>query len=571
MCGIAGFLNFSADLRDDKFYDLGMCMAEKLSHRGPDARGICMERHAILAVAQLKVVDIEGGIQPMQREHFLNRYTICYNGEIYNTKEIKRELIREGVSFNTNSDTEVLLMAYITYGKSFVYLLNGIFAFVIWDEEKQELFMCRDRFGVKPLYYTRINDFFVFASEIKALFEFPGVLPVVKKEGLCEIFSPSLLGTSGGNIFDNIFELKPATYKTISRFSETEKVYYKLHSSIHTDNLSDTVDTIRYLLKDSISRQSVADVPVCTFLSGKPDTSFITAITSKNQTTPLSAYSLNTEPSKENETIRRIAKEYKVNHIPVYLCPEETISNLYLSAEYMDFPDFSDNTPYLLGFCKRIKNNHSVLLSALGANEIFGTTALLLNNADMGNNSLSHILSPDLKNLPVEEYAKNKYESFISDAPEFPYRSERDLWWREAEYLSLYWVLSAKLTMLDRMSMASGLEIRVPYLDHRLISYLWNVPREMKIKDSRGVLLNEVVRSHLPETIRNQSIEMEYVPLNPVYENLIKSEFRTVIDNPDSPILQLINKDNLPCNTKTLSYIIKINHWLAHLNISIRL
>lgn len=544
MCGIAGFLNFSADLRDDKFYELGMRMAEKLSHRGPDARGICVERHAVLSVAQLKVVDIEGGIQPMQRERFLERYTICYNGEIYNTKEIKRELIREGVTFNTNSDTEVLLMAYITYGKSFVYLLNGIFAFAIWDEEKQELFLCRDRFGVKPLYYARINDFFIFASEVKALFEFPSIKPVIREEGLCEILNPSPFGMADANIFDNIFELKPATYKTISRFSETEKVYYKLHSYIHTDNSSDTADTIRYLLKDSILRESVADVPICTFSSGSPATNFILAVLNKNQTSSHFAHPFDADSSM----------------------PEEIISNLYLSAECLDFPDFSDNSAYMLGLYKKI--NYSVLLSGLGADEIFGTNSLLLNNVNTVNNNLSHILSPDLKNLPLEEYAKNKYERFISDAPEFHYRSAEDLWWREAEYLSIYWCLTARLTVLDRISMAGGLEVRVPYLDHRLISYVWNVPREMKIKDNKSVLLNEVIKSHLPEDIRNQNFEKENMQ-NPHYESLINEEFRNIISNPNSPILQLINKDNLPCNTKIISYLIKVNHWLSHLNISI--
>ena len=558
MCGIAGFLNFSGTLQDEKFYDLGMRMAERLSHRGPDAKGICVERHAVLAVAELKFADTKDSIQPMQRERYLNRYTICYNGEIYNTKEIKRELSFEGVCFETDSDAEVLLMAYITYGKSFVYLLNGIFAFVIWDEEKQELFMCRDRFGVKPLYYTKINDFFVFASEPKALFEFPGIFPVINEEGLCEIFGSA---TPSGEIFDNIFELKPATYKTISRFSETEKVYYKLHASIHTDNLNDTVDTIRYLLKDSISRQSIADVPACTFLSDNISSNYITAVAAKNKNIPLTAYSLN----NYNEP----ANEFKVNHIPIKLSPEQLISDLYMSAEYMDFPDFSYLSPYLFGFSREVKKNHCVALSDTGANEIFGVNSLSALNMAQCPNPLLDILSCDLKNLPIDEYSKSKYENFISDIPEFPYRSTEDLLWREAEYLSIYRTAGTKLSILDRMSMASSLEVRVPYLDHRLVSYMWNIPKEMKIKNGQSVLLYEIAHTLLPETIINQKYEHKFMP-DSAYENLINLKFRDVISNHSSPILQLINKDKITSDTKTLSYIIKLNHWLLHNNISIR-
>lgn len=610
MCGIAGFTNFNADLTGEKFYETGMNMAQSISHRGPDARGICQEKHAVLSHARLSVIDISGGAQPMQREQFNNRYTICYNGELYNTKEIRRELESEGVSFSTMSDTEVLLKAYITYGKSCVYLLNGIFAFAIWDEEKQELFLARDRFGVKPLFYTKINDFFVFASEIKALFKFPGIEPVIKEEGLCEIFGIGPARSPGCGVFNNIFEVPPATTKTISASGEQTKVYYKLHSAMHTDSFSDTVDTVRYLLCDAIRRQTVSDVPLCTFLSGGLDSSIITAVTAKSMDTPLSTYSFDYvdndkyfkpsdfQPNADKEFIEIMSKEYKTEHTVLYQDSDELVSNLYVATEHKDLPGMADVDSSLLGFCKRVKYNHTVALSGECADEIFGGYPWFFREEMLNCNTFPwcpdlsgrlKVLSPELKRLPIEEYVNNKYTSFLSDMPEFPYRSEEDLKRQEIGYLNLYWFMSTLLDRKDRMSMASGLEVRVPFCDHRLVSYVWNIPWNIKAKNNQPkFLLREVARGILPEQVRNRKKSPYPKTHNPVFEKLVKQEIKAVLKDKNSPLLQLVdlpilrqmteqNYDygkpwfgQLMAGPQMLSYLLQVNHWLSHYNISVK-
>ena len=188
MCGIVGFVNLNQNLNTEKYKNVLVNMSQKINRRGPDENGYYISDHAMLDHKRLIVVDPDGGKQPMTIKHKDNTYTIVYNGQLYNTKELRKELIDVGFTFNSHSDTEILLKSYIYYGYDVVNKLNGIFSFAVWNEEKQELYFARDHFGIKPYYYTIKDDTYIFASEVKCFFEYPSITPAINKEGISELF-----------------------------------------------------------------------------------------------------------------------------------------------------------------------------------------------------------------------------------------------------------------------------------------------------------------------------------------------------------------------------------------------
>ncbi len=276
MCGIVGFVNLKQNIANESCKNILSTMSNCIERRGPDEGNFYINTHACLGHKRLIVIDPEGGKQPMSFSCHGNNYTIVYNGQLYNTQELKDELLDAGFTFNSHSDTEVLLKSYIHWKYDLVHKLNGIFAFAIWDENNNELFMARDHFGVKPLYYCQKNDNFIFASEIKSLLKFPDVEAKIDSQGLCELFGLGPCHTSGDGLFKDIFELKPAHFSIYNNSGLHIEKYWKLTSKPHTDSLEKTCETVKFLLEDSIKRQLVSDVPLCTFLSGGLDSSIIT-------------------------------------------------------------------------------------------------------------------------------------------------------------------------------------------------------------------------------------------------------------------------------------------------------
>lgn len=274
MCGFVGFANFNKDISKDK--KILENMNQTLSRRGPDEEGYYIDKTVALAHKRLIVIDPEGGKQPMMEKYSFGTYVIVYNGQIYNTEELKETLIKHEFTINSHSDTEILLKAYIYYGKDVVKYLNGIFAFAIWDTSKNEIFLARDHFGVKPLFYTTLNNTLIFASEIKGLFEYPGVEKIVNSQGISELFGIGPAHTPGITVFKDIYELKPAHFAIFNASGLHIKRYWKLHSKEHKESLGKTCEYLKFLLNDSITKQLVSDMPLCTFLSGGLDSSIIT-------------------------------------------------------------------------------------------------------------------------------------------------------------------------------------------------------------------------------------------------------------------------------------------------------
>lgn len=367
MCGIAGFCDYNDDFSDEVVFwsALAKRMGAKLKHRGPDDNGVHVSTHAAFAHARLAVVDIKGGKQPMSAYADGFCYTIIYNGELYNTDELRSELKALGHTFETKSDTEVLLKCYVQYGFNCAEKLNGIFAFAVDDERRACCFLCRDRFGVKPLFYTMENGRLIFASEIKALFEYPGINPVVDREGLCEVFGLGPARTSGCGVFKDIYEIKPGYCAVFDREGFETEPYFQLKSYEHPDSYEDTVKHVRDLLEDAVTRQLVSDVPLCTLLSGGLDSSIITALAARNYQDSgkiLSTYSFDFigndryfkptafQPDADRPWVDKMAEFCKTNHHYLECDNVQLADCLYDSVEAKDLPGMADVDSSLLHF-----------------------------------------------------------------------------------------------------------------------------------------------------------------------------------------------------------------------------
>ncbi len=377
MCGFVGFVNFKKDISKDKV--ILQNMNETLSKRGPDEEGYYLDKSVALAHKRLIVIDPEGGKQPMIEKYSFGTYVIVYNGQIYNTKELKETLLEHDFTINSHSDTEILLKSYIYYGKDVVNHLNGIFAFAVWDTSKNELFLARDHFGVKPLFYTVLNDTLVFGSEIKALFKYPGVEKIVDRQGISELFGIGPAHTPGSTVFKNIYEIRPAHFAVFNTSGLHVKRYWKLHSKEHKDSFGQTCEHLKYLLNDAITRQLVSDMPLCTFLSGGLDSSIITKFASDYYKAqglpPLDTYSIDYvdndknfvksdfQPNSDTFYVDFISKRLGTNHHKIVIDTPELVDALEDAMIARDMPGMADIDSSLLLFCKYVKKDMTVSLT----------------------------------------------------------------------------------------------------------------------------------------------------------------------------------------------------------------
>lgn len=573
MCGICGYIGYKRNYiksgRDERA--LGKRMADTLFSRGPDEGGVWIGEHAVLAHRRLAVIDIERGKQPMQRVSEGYDFTIAYNGELYNTAELRAELEKHGYEFKTNSDTEVLLYAYIHYGADCAKKLNGIFAFAVYDSMRQRVFLCRDRFGVKPLFYYVKGTELVFASEIKALFEYPGIEPELDSTGLCELLAISPARTPGCGVYKGVHELRPGHCMTVNRTGACEGAYWSLKSKEHTDSYDYTVDKTRFLLTDAIKRQLVSDVPVATFLSGGLDSSFITAVAAREMQKRgkrLSTYSFDYEdndkyfhktafqPSSDSEWVPRMRDEFGTDHTNL-VCPNSALVNLLDEAALKkDLPGMADCDSSLLWFCREVKKRHTVTLSGECSDEIFGGYPWFRDEHAFRTPAFpwcydlsmrSDILTDSMrKRLDLDGYSRMRYEESVNETPAYFSDNAEEKRRREISWLNIVWFMTNLLDRKDRMSMASGLEVRVPFCDHRLVEYVWNIPWEMKNRNnvSKNVL-REAARGILPEDVRLRRKSPYPKTHNPVYEAAVKARLRDIIADTNAPILELCDKRRL--------------------------
>jgi len=611
MCGIAGYINHEVNFmcEAEKHKALTKKMSQILRHRGPDADGQWVGEHAAFSHSRLAVIDILGGIQPMKKTVAGYDFIITYNGELYNADELRRELIKFGYNFTGTSDTEVLLYAYIHYGSDCAERLNGIYAFCIWDSMRRRAFLCRDRFGVKPLFYAVRDNELIFGSELKVLFAHPRVKPYVSKEGLCEIFAVSPARTEGVGVFTDVKELRPGHFMICDMNGIHIKAYWKLKSKPHRDSYEETIERVHNLVCDTVKRQLVSDVPIGTLLSGGLDSSIISAL-GATYIDGISTYSFDYvdndkyfspskfQPDSDAPWVRRMTEEFSTNHTYLFCDTKNMIDLLEECVRAKDLPGMADVDASLLYFCREIKKEHTVILSGECSDEIFGGYPWFRDPKAFERAAFpwcydmtlrKDILYPEVaRTLDLDAYSHEIYEKSIQGTPRLESDTPEERRRREISYLNIKWFMTNLLDRKDRMSMASGLEVRVPFCDHRLVEYVWNIPWSMKNKDSVSKnILREAARDILPHDVLYRKKSPYPKTHNPAYEQAIKELLLDTISDPNAPVLALCDKKKiekycsgnfdygspffgqLMAGPQFLGYIMQVNYWLRDYNVKI--
>ena len=606
MCGFVGFANFEEDI--SKKEAILKNMNETLKRRGPDEDGYYIDKHAELAHKRLIVIDPEGGKQPMIENFLSNTYIILYNGQIYNTKELKEELVRNGFNIKSHSDTEILLKSYIHYGKDVVKHLNGIFAFAILDTKNNEIFLARDHFGVKPLFYTLVDNTLIFASEIKALFEYPGVKKIVDSQGILELFGIGPAHTPGLTVFKGIYEIKPAHFAVFNNSGLHIKRYWKLQSKEHEDSFGQTCEHLKFLLNDAITRQLVSDVPLCTFLSGGLDSSIITKFASDyhkaNGMPPLDTYSIDYvdndknfvksdfQPNSDSFYVDFISQRLGTNHHKIVIDTPELADSLEDAMIARDTPGMADIDSSLLLFCKYVKKDMTVSLTGECADEIFGgypwffrEDALKSNTFpwSISTNERQKLLNPYIGDkIKLKDYIDYRYDESLKEVEILDTDSKETAEKRKISHLTLNWFMQTLLDRSDRMAMYNGFELRVPFCDYRLAQYVWNIPWEWKaLKGREKGLLRYICKDFLPSEIVDRKKSPYPKTHNPTYLAKVKGMLSKIMEDKDSPINNLLNRDyileiletdgkaftrpwfgQLMVGPQLMAYLCQVNMWL---------
>ena len=596
MCAIAGLVGIfpEANTVDN--------MLKTMRRRGPDGQGVLMEPGCTLLHSRLAVIDPVGGSQPMTLEWAGERYCLVYNGELYNTEEVRRELLALGHRFLGHSDTEVVLHAFAQWREECLERFNGIFAMAVWQCRSRKLFLARDRIGVKPLFYAQIAEGLIFGSEIKTILADSRIQPKLKAEGAAQIL---LLGPGrmpGSGVFEGIRELEPGYWAEFSEGKLRIKQYWKLTDREHTENLEQTVEHIRWLVTDAIRRQMVSDVPIGCFLSGGLDSSIICAICAKEKE-PLDTFSVDYidndlyfqagkfQPNADNSYIDLMVKTIGSRQHRCELTPMQLLDHLIPATEARDLPGMADVDFSLNAFCAQVRQHVKVALSGECADEIFGGYPWYrdpgVRNADgfpWAQNTASRVelLHPELKaRIDGFDYVYSMYKKTLDDSDILPGNAPTERRMKQMVNLNFKWFMQTLLDRKDRMSMYHGLEVRVPFCDHRIAQYMYAVPWEFK--DLRGRekgLLRKAMEDLLPVEVLYRKKSPYPKTHHPMYRSLIHEALTELLEWPKAPVFSVIDREamakyieheptwpwygQLMAMPQTMAYFLQINHWMEH-------
>jgi asparagine synthase (glutamine-hydrolysing) len=575
MCGIAGWVSYDGEVKVQQ--TIIEKMTDTMALRGPDAGGVWIDRHVGLGHRRLAVIDLAGGVQPMQAEE--EGHTIAsliYTGEVYNFVELREELGQLGHSFKTRSDTEVVLRGYLQWGEKVVDRLNGMFAFAIWDVRTEELFLVRDRMGVKPLFYYPTLDGVLFGSEPKAILAHPSVRPRVGKDGLRELLV--LAKNPEATIYAGMREVRPGQIVRVSRNGLVKRRYWTLTAREHEDDLPRTIDTVAELLDDIVRRQIISDVPLCSLLSGGLDSSTVTALADRGMTAQhrgrIRSFSVDFadhgaafvpgEFNKASDTpfVRDFVAHVGCEHTEVVLDSRE-LADRELNRAVMqasDFPAsaFGDTFSSLYRLFQAVRAESTVALSGESADEVFGGYVTFHDPRAVGAATFpwlatgfgamfggSEVLDAGLlERLNLPEFQADSYAQAIAETPVHKGEDAVERRMREISYLHLTRFVQYLLDRKDRMSMAVGLEVRVPFCDHRLVEYVFNIPWHMKTFDGRE---KSILRGAARELLPNSIVERQKNPYpatqDPAYEKAVRADVAGILEDCSHPAASLLNRE----------------------------
>ncbi|WP_317441661.1 asparagine synthase (glutamine-hydrolyzing) [Streptomyces collinus] len=574
MCGITGWVSFDRDLTAEA--GALHAMTETMACRGPDDRGTWAEGPAALGHRRLAIIDLPGGRQPMSVRTPEGTVALVYSGETYNFTELRRELTGRGHRFTTESDTEVVLHGYLEWGDAVAERLNGMYAFAVWDGRHDRLVMIRDRMGIKPFYYHPTADGVLFGSEPKAILAHPLARPRVGPDGLRELFT--MIKTPGRAVWDGMREVEPGTVVTVGRAGLTTRVYWRLRTRPHTDDRDTTVATVRTLLDDIVRRQLVADVPRCTLLSGGLDSSAMTALAARQlaergekvrsfavdfvgQTDNFVADELRGTP--DTPFVHDVAELARTDHQDIVLdaqsLADPAVRERVIRAR--DLPaGFGDMDTSLLLLFRAVRDQSTVALSGESADEVFGGYLQFFDEQARRADTFpwlvrfgrhfgddTDVLRPDLaESLDLEGYVADCYRTAVAGIQRLEGESDFEYRMRRICHLHLTRFVRVLLDRKDRMSMAVGLEVRVPFCDHRLVEYVYNTPWSLKSFDGREKsLLREATADVLPRSVYERVKSPYPSTQDPRYARALQDQARELLARPGHRVFDLVDRERV--------------------------
>lgn len=573
MCGISGFYN--CNLSPDNKADTLRRMLTRIKHRGPDESGIYVSNNIGLGSVRLSIIDLATGTMPLPNAN--NSLWIVFNGEIFNHIELREELLAKNHTFKTQSDTEVIVHLYEEYGPEFLNKLNGQFAIAIWDKTKQELFLARDRVGIRPLFYTTIGNTFVFASEIKSFLEFPEFHPKISEKTLSEYFT-FWTSLSADTIFEGVSELPPGSYMTINARSKSIKTYWTLPitkpNAYEFNTVKEAAETFETIFTDAVKLRLRADVPVAAYLSGGLDSSITTAFIKKISPNNLRTFSIGfTEKDFDESSYQNIAKDYfKTQHSSVTCSPKDISDSFKAIVWHAEAPLLRTAPTPMNLLAKSVRaHNIKVVITGEGADELFGgynifketkikhfwakdpqskyrplllkklypyipqiskannnilklffgyklseTSSPIYSHLLRWNNTsrINNYLSKDYKIAISNYHPISKIEDQLKDQLNgYDYLTKAQ--WIEINFFMSKYLLSSQG---DRMGMANSIEGRYPFLDHRVIEFCMKLNPDLKLKGlNEKYLLKYMMKDRIPDAILNRSKQAYRAPIRSTF------------------------------------------------------
>ncbi len=607
MSGITGIVNLSRKID----YELENIteMTKTLAHRGKGISKVKNTGYGVFGCASMEFVEDTNRQIPIFQKVGHTEYTICFDGLIYNRDEVKSRL----KSQNLVSDAEIVLCAYIKWGIGCLQYLNGIFAFTIWNSKNCELFLARDRMGIKPLYYTITGDSLIFASEIKGILKHPSVSAVLDKDGICEIIGLGPAHTQGTGVFKGICEIMPATCATFNKNGFNQSKYWHLESKSYEGEFEDCLKDVKYLTEFAINSQiEPVGRDMCYFLSGGLDSSIITALAAKKQGSGINTFSLcykdndefftpnEYQPASDDYYINLMCETYNTNHHIVTVDSDAIVDLLYDSMKARDLPGMGDVDSSMYFLCREMGISHNGAISGECADEVFGGYPWFHRKEDFEANTFpwsknidfrQQVLSPELK---LDDYMYNfidrKYRDSIKECPVCREDCAEEKRRREISYLNLNWFMYTLGARSERIGMNCGLEIRMPFCDYKLVEYMWNVPWKYKAYNDREKgLLRMCFEDLLPDEVLWRKKSPFPKTHNPEYEVIVRKIVNTILEDNNSPICNIVNVDyikqlmsensdyakpwfgQLMALPQLYAYIIQTDMWLKEYNIQIKL
>ena len=561
--------------------------------------------------SRLAIIDPAGGQQPMEIAWHGESYVLVYNGELYNTEDLRRELTGLGHRFTGHSDTEVVQHSYAQWGEDCVERFNGIFAFAVWEKKAGRLFLARDRIGVKPLFYTQTGGSLVFASEIKTILACPGIRAELDMEGAAQIFMLGPGRLPGSGVFRGIREVEPGCCGYFEDGKLNLRRYWYLRDREHTDSFGETAEMVRALVLDAIRRQMVSDVPVGTFLSGGLDSSLICAVCAREAAEKgerLKTFSVDYadndqyfvpgkfQPNADGYYIRVMERELDTDHHRTVLTPGQLLGALEEATISRDLPGMADVDFSLLLLCREIRKDVKVALSGECADEIFGgypwyrdPEVRERSGFPWAQNTIQRaaLLHPAITaSIDPEAFVMDAYRDTCAASDILPGTPAEESRIKQMVNLNFRWFMQTLLDRKDRMSMWSGLEVRVPFCDYRIAEYLYGVPWSWK--DWQGKekgLLRHAMEGILPREVLWRKKSPYPKTFDPMYEKLVRYRLETLLMEKNAPVFALVDKaavremmdrehpwpwyGQLMRGPQTMAYLLQVDFWLRHYGVDI--